>query len=180
MRIRYRIPDMAGRAFNIAARVVFFLGGVVSLAVAALYAMMRGSDLPRQSEWVIFTVVFGLAGVVNVLVAVFPAAWTARVCRIQDKSSLFSIPLWMFGVFAVVSYLLTIGLFLTPHAWNLSGSLWTYLLCPVYIVRETFDPPPVGIFLMLGVIEAAVYGAVGSVAGFGLAARQEADESHRG
>jgi hypothetical protein len=163
MRIRYRIPGMAGRGVNIAARVVFFLGGVVSLAVAALYAMLRGSDLPRQSEWVIFTVVLGMVGAVNVLAAIFPAAWTARVCRVQDKSSLFSLPLRMFGGFAVVAYLVTVGFFFTPHAWNLSGYLWTYLLCPVYIVRETFDPPPVGIFLMLGVIEAAVYGAVGSV-----------------
>jgi hypothetical protein len=157
---------MAGRGVNITARILFFLGGLASAAVAVLYAMLRGSDLPRQSEWVIFTVVLGLAGVVNVLVAIFPAAWTARVCRVQDKASLFSLPLRMFGGFAVVAYLVTVGFFFTPHEWNLSGSLWTFLLCPVYIVRETFDPPPMGIFLMLAPMNAAVYGAVGSVLGF--------------
>jgi hypothetical protein len=36
----------------------------------------------------------------------------------------------------------------------------------VYIVRETFDPRPVEIFLMLAPMNAAVYGAVGSGLGF--------------
>lgn len=156
---------MASRAISITASILFFLSGVVSLAVAALYTMLRGADLPRQSEWVIFAVALSLVGAVNVLVAVFPGSWTARICRIQDKSSLFSRPLRMFGAFAVVSYLLTVGLFFTPHVWNLSGFLWTYLLCPVYIVRETFDPSSMGIFLMLAPMNAAVYGAVGSAVG---------------
>jgi hypothetical protein len=161
------MPAMAGRAVNITARILFFLSGAVSLVIAALYAMLRGSDLPRQSEWVLFTVVLGLVGVVNVLVAVFPASWTAKVCRITDKSSLFSLSFQMFGGFAVISYLITVALFFTPHEWNLSGHLWTFLLCPLYIVRETFDPSPVGIFLVLGLMDAAVCGAIGAV--FGLA-----------
>lgn len=156
---------MASRAISITARISFFLSGVVSLAVAALYTMLRGADLPRQSEWVIFAVALSFVGAVNALVAVFPGSWTARICRIQDKSSLFSRPLRMFGAFAVVSYLLTVGFFFTPHEWNLSGSLWIFLLCPVYIVRETFDPSSMGIFLMLAPMSAAVYGAVGSVLG---------------
>jgi hypothetical protein len=97
------MPAVAGRAVNITARIVFFLSGAVSLAIAALYAALRGSDLPRQSEWIIFTVVLGLVGVVNVLVAIFPASWTARVCRFKDRSSLFSLPFRMFGAFAVIS-----------------------------------------------------------------------------
>lgn len=157
---------MAGRAVNIAARIVFFVSGAVSIAVAAIYGMMQGSDLPSQREWILFTVLFGLVGVVNVLAAIFPASWTAKIFRVKDRSSLFSLPFRMFGAFAVVAYLLTVGLFFTPHAWNLSGSLWTYLLCPVYIVRETLDPNSVGLFLILAPIDAAVWGAVGSVAGF--------------
>jgi hypothetical protein len=155
---------MAGRCGNITVRFVFFMGGVVSLAVAALYAMLRGSDLPYQNEWVIFTVVFGLVGAVNVLVAILPASWTAKICRVKNKSSLFS--LRMFGGFAVVSYLVAAGFFFTPHEWNLSGSLWTFLGCPVYIVRETFDPTRVEIFLVLAPINAVVYGTIGSMVGF--------------
>jgi hypothetical protein len=166
MRIRYRIPGMAGRATNITVRILFFLSGVVSVLLAALYTMLRGSDLPNQKEWIIFTLVLGVVGAANVLVAIFPAAWTASVCRVPNTSSLFSLPVRMFGGFAVVAYLVTVALFFTPHEWNLSGYLWTYLLCPVYIVRETFDPGPVGIFLMLAPINAAVYGAIGTMVGF--------------
>lgn len=160
------MPGMAGRAFNITARVVFFVCGVASLAVAALFAMLRGSDLPSQSEWVIFTVGLGLVGVVNVLSAIFPASWTAKICGVKDKPFLFSLSLRMLALFAVLSYLVTVGLFFTPHEWSLSGSLWTYLLCPVYIIRETLDPPPVELFLILAPIDAALYGAIGSVLGF--------------
>lgn len=156
---------MTGRGVNITARFLFFVSGVVSFAVAALYTALRGSDLPDQREWVIFAVALGLAGAVNVLVAIFPASWTARVCRVKDKSCVFSLPLRMFGAFAVAAYVITVGLFFTPHEWNLSGYLWTYLLCPEYIVRETIDPRLVQIFLMFAPMNAAVWGAVGSVVG---------------
>lgn len=157
---------MAGRGVNITARVVFFVCGVVSLAVAALYAMLRGSDLPSQGEWVLFTVGLGLAGAVSVLAAVFPVSWTANIGRAKDKSSLLLRPLQMLGGFAVVGYFATVGLFFTPHEWNLSGYVWTFLLCPVYIVRETFDPSSMGVLLMLAPIDAAVYGAIGTVVAF--------------
>jgi hypothetical protein len=156
---------MAGRAVNITARILFFLSGAVSLVVAALYTMLRGSDLPSQSEWVIFTVTLGLVGVVGLLAAIFPAAWTAKVCRVKDKSSLFSRPLRVLGVFAVLSYLLTVGFFFTPREWNLGGHLWTFLLSPAYIVRQDLDPGAVDLFLILAPIDAAVYGAVGTVVG---------------
>jgi hypothetical protein len=130
---------MAGRGVNITARVVFFVCGAVSIVVAAIYAMMQGSDLPSQS-WIIFTVVFGSVGAGNALAAI----------------------------------LLTVGVFFTPHEWNLSGYLGTFLLCPSYIVRVTLDPNAVGIFLIFAPIDAAVYGAVGSVIGFWRAARMRA------
>jgi hypothetical protein len=171
--ITVKMPAMPGRAANITARILFFLGGVVSFVFAALYTMLRGSDLPRQSDWVIFAVVLSLVGAVNVLAAIFPASWTARICRVPDRSSVFSLPPRMFAGFALVSYVVTVGLFFTPHEWNLSGFLWTFLLCPVYIVRETFDPSAIVIFLMLAPMDAAVYGAIGTAIGFALAAARK-------
>lgn len=158
---------MPGRAVNVTARILFFLSGVASLAVAALYAMLRGAELPYQWEWVIFAVVLTLAGAVNVLAAILLTSWTARICRVTDKSSVLPAVLPMFGVFAAVSYVITVGLYFTPHEWNLSGFVWTFLLCPVYIVRQTFDPRPVAILLILAPLNAVVYGAIGSVVGFG-------------
>ncbi len=164
---------MAARAINLTARILFFLSGVVSLLLAALYTLLRGTDLPNQREWIIFAVVLALVGAASVLAAIFPASWTSRICRVTHQSSLFSVPFRMLGVFTVVAYVVTVGLFFTPHDWDLSRFLWIYLLCPVYIVRETFDPRPREIFLMLAPIDAAVYGAIGAAIGFLLLASRK-------
>jgi hypothetical protein len=154
---------MANRAINIAARILFFLSGLVSCAGAIPYVALRGSGLPYQNEWIIFAIMLPLAGVISVLAAILPASWTARICRVPDKSSVLSLPLKMFFGLAVVSYLLTIGLYFTPRAWNLEGFLLTFLLCPVYIVRTDLDPAPLILFGILGPVNAAVYGAIGVV-----------------
>jgi hypothetical protein len=156
---------MPNRSINIAARILFFLSGLVSCAGAIPYAVLRGSGLPYQNEWIIFAIVLPLVGIISVLAAILPASWTARICRVNDKNSVFSLLLKMFFTFAVVSYLLTVGLYFTPREWNLEGFLWTFLLCPVYLVRTNLDPAPLFIFGLLGLINAAVYGAIGIVLG---------------
>lgn len=156
---------MSARVLNATARVLFFIGGLVSLAIAAFYTLLRGSDLPRQSEWVIFALVLSVAGVVNIVAAVLPVSWTKKICRIADSGSLFSLPLRMFGLFAVFFYFVAVALFFTPHEWNLGGFLWTFLLCPVYIIRGTIDPQPAQLLLLFAPIDAALYGAIGTVVG---------------
>lgn len=153
---------MPNRAINIAARILFSLSALVSFAGAVPYALLRGSGLPYQNEWIIFVIALPLAGAISGLAAILPASWIARICKVEDKNSVFSIPLRVFLGFAVVSYLLTIGFYFTPHEWNLDGFLWTFLLCPVYIVRTNFDPPPLFIFGIIGPIDAFVYGAIGN------------------
>jgi hypothetical protein len=53
---------MAGRAIRVTARVVFLLCGLVSLFTGVPYVMLRGVDLPVQSEWVIFAVALAVVG----------------------------------------------------------------------------------------------------------------------
>jgi hypothetical protein len=154
---------MPNRAINIAARILFFLSGLVCFAGTVPYALLRGSGLPYQNEWIIFAIMLPLAGVISVLVAILPASWTARICRVNDKNSVLSLSLKMFFGFALVSYLLTIGLCFSPREWNLEGFLLTFLLCPVYIVRTDLDPAPLILFGILGPVNAAVYGAIGTV-----------------
>ena len=162
---------MPGRAAQIVVRIVFLLSGLVSCMATVPYAILRGVGLPYQSEWIIFVILFPLAGMISLLAAVFPASWTARIwrlhdSRLQDKSSLFSLPFKMFGAVAAVAYVLTITLYFTPHEWNLDSYLWTFLLCPVYLIRADFDPARAFIFGVLGPIDAFAYGAIGTALGF--------------
>jgi len=140
---------MAGRAIRISSRIAFLLCGLVSLFTAAPYFAERGEDLPVQSEWIIFVVALGLVGVWNVVVTFLPRSWIARICRKdRDDEQLFSAPLKLLGVFAVIFYVLALVAYFAPHSWNLNPQLML-LLCPMYVVRMTIDPPPVAIFLLL-------------------------------
>jgi hypothetical protein len=166
MRKCVRIRLMAGRAIRITSRIAFFLCGAVSLFTAAPYFVERGADLPVQSEWIVFVVVLGLIGVLNVAVTFLPRSWIARVCRKdRDDTRLFSAPLKLLGVFAAIFYVLALVAYLAPHSWNLSPQLML-MLCPMYLVKMTIDPPPVVIFFLLAPMNAAVFGALGASLGY--------------
>jgi hypothetical protein len=161
---------MAGRAIRITSRIAFFLCGAVSLFTAAPYFAERGEDLPVQSQWIIFVVVLGLIGVLNVAVTFLPRSWIARVCRKdRDDARLFSAPLKLLGAFAAIFYVLALVAYFAPRNWNLSPQLML-MVCPMYLVKMTIDPPPVVIFFLLAPMNAAVYGALGSTLGYVLLA----------
>ena len=56
---------VAGRAIRITSCIVFFGCGLISLLTGVPYAMLRGVDLPVQSEWVIFVVALALARIIR-------------------------------------------------------------------------------------------------------------------
>lgn len=152
---------MAGRAIRITARVVFFVCGLISLFTGVPYAMLRGVDLPVQSEWTIFVFALALVGFFSVAISVLPRSWVAKVCRKdRDDERLYSAPLKSVGAFAAISYLVALVAYFAPHTWNLTPQLML-ALCPMYLVRLTFDPAPVSIFFLLAPMNAAVYGSVG-------------------
>ena len=157
---------MAGRAIRVTSRIVFLVCGLVSLFTGVPYVMLRGVDLPVQSEWVIFAVVLAVVGVFSVTLAVLPRSWMAKACRKnRDDEHLFSAPLKLLGGFAVFSYLVALVAYLAPHRWNLNPQLM-FSLCPMYFIRTTFDPPLVAVFFLLAPMNAAVYGALGLTLGY--------------
>ena len=161
-----RIRLMAGRAIRVTARIAFLLCGLISLFTGVPYVMLRGAELPVQSEWVIFAVALALVGVFCVTVAVLPRSWMAKACRKnRDDEQVFSAPLKLLGGFAGISYLVALVAYLAPHRWNLYPQLM-FSLCPMYFVKMTFDPSLAAVFFLLAPMNAAVYGALGLTLGY--------------
>lgn len=156
-----KMRRMSGRATRITARIVFLVCGVVSLLNAVPYALLRGVDLPLQSEWVIFVVALGLVGILGIAAAVVPRSKLAKWCKMdRDDQRLFSTPLKVLGVFALISYGVALFAYFAPQTWSLNPQLML-ALCPLYFVRMTIDPSPAAIFFLLAPINAGVFGAVG-------------------
>lgn len=161
-----RIRLMPKRAITITARVAFLFCGLVSLFSAVPYLMLRGIDLPVQSEWIIFVIVLALFGLCPVTLAVLPRSWVARACRMdRDDDKLFSTPLKVLGGFAAIFYLVAVIAYFAPGRWSLDPQLMLSL-CPMYFVKMTFDPSPAMIFLLMAPMNAAVYGALGVTLGY--------------
>jgi|SRR5579863_1400951 hypothetical protein len=157
---------MSGRALRATARVAFFLCGATSLFTAAPFLMLRGAELPVQSEWVVFVAVLGLLGLFSVALAVLPRSWIAKACKKdRDDERLFLTPLKWLGSFAAVFYLLALLAYLAPHRWDLDPQLM-FALCPLYFVRMTFDPSLKATLFLLAPMNAAVYAALGLIAGY--------------
>jgi hypothetical protein len=163
---------MSGGAIGITSRILFLVCGLVSLATGIPYAMLRGIDLPVQSEWIIFLIALALVGLASSTFAVLPRSWIGHVCRTdRDDKRLFSSPLKHLGAFAALFYLTALVAYFAPHTWNLNPQLM-FALCPMYFVKLTFDPSPAAVFLLLAPMNAAVYGALGVTLGcLGLAFR---------
>lgn len=157
---------MSGRALGVTTRIAFLLCGLTSLFTGVPYVMLRGADLPVQSEWVGFVAVLGLVGVFSVTLAVLPRSWIGKICgRDRDDAQLFSTPLKLLGLFAGVFYLLALVAYLSPNRWELNPQVML-LLCPMYFLKMTFDPSLVATFLLLAPMNAAVYGALGLTVGY--------------
>jgi hypothetical protein len=161
-----RIALMPGRAIRVTSRIAFILCGLTSLFTAVPYVMLRGAELPVQSEWVIFVVALTLVGVFSVTVAVLPRSWIAKACKKnRDDQRLFSAPLKLLGWFAAISYLVALVAYLAPHRWNLDPQLMLSL-CPMYFVKMTFDPSLVAVHFLLAPMNAGVYGSLGATVGY--------------
>jgi hypothetical protein len=157
---------MSGRALTITSRIAFFLCGLTSLFTAVPYVMLRGVGLPVQSEWVIFVVALGLVGLVSVTIAVLPRSLIARARKKdRDDPRLFSAPLKVLGGFAAIFYFVAVFAYFSPSRWNPNPQLMLSL-CPMYLVKMTFDPSPMAIFFLLAPMNAAVYGSLGLIVGY--------------
>ena len=131
-----RMPPMAGRSITITARIAFFLCGLVSLLNAAPYALLRGVDIPIESEWVIFAVALTVVGFFSLAAAVLPRSWIASLCgKDRNDSRLFLAPLKLLGCFAVTFYLVAVAAYFAPHAWSLNPQ-FILAICPMYLYED--------------------------------------------
>jgi hypothetical protein len=159
---------MSARAIRVTSRVGFVGCGLVSLFTSVPYLMLRGIGLPIQSEWSVFVVALALLGILSLAVGVLPRAWIARACKQGGEEVwVFSAPLKMLCAFAASAYLVAIFAFFAPHTWNLNPQLML-ALCPMYFVKMTIDPSPWSVYCLLAPMNAAVFGSVGVVVGYGL------------
>ena len=158
---------MQGRALRSTSRIAFLFCGLISLFTGVPYVMLQGVGLPVQSEWVIFVMVLGLVGICSVMLAVLPRSWIAKTCkRGCDDERLLSALLEVLGIFAASGYLVAVFAYFSPNRWNLNPQLML-ALCPMYLVKMTFDPSPAAIFFLLAPMNAAVYGSLGLTLGYG-------------
>ena len=157
---------MPGRAIRATSRIAFLFCGLISLFTAVPYTMLRGIGLPVQSEWVIFVVTLAVIGVFSVTLGVLPRSWIAKACRKdQNDQRLFSVLLKVLGTFAVIFYFVAVLAYFSPNQWNLNPELML-ALCPMYLVKMTFDPSALAIFFLLAPMNAAVYGSLGLTMGY--------------
>jgi hypothetical protein len=157
---------MPGRAIRATSRIAFLLCGLISLFTGVPYAMLHGVGLPVQSEWVIFVVALAVIGIFSVALGVLPRSRIAKAFRKDPGDQrLFSVLLKVLGIFAAISYFVAVFAYLSPNQWNLNPQLML-ALCPMYLVKMTFDPPPVAIFFLLAPMNAAVYGSLGLTMGY--------------
>jgi hypothetical protein len=157
---------MSGRAFAITSRVVFFVCGAISLSTCAFYVLLRGIDLPVESEWIIFAVALAVIGIFSVAAAVLPRSWIGKLCRRSpDDERIFSTPIKLLGISAAIFYLVAVAAYLAPHSWNLNPQV-VLPLCPMYFVKMNFDPSVVAVLFLLGPLNAGVYGSLGLTLGY--------------
>ena len=157
---------MTGRAIRITSRILFCVCGLISVLTAVPYAMLRGADLPRQSEWVIFVAALAVIGVFSITVSLLPRAWIARVCgRDRDDERLFALPLKLLVIFAAIAYCVAVFAHFAPHTWKLDPQLML-ALCPMYLLRMTFDPSSALVFFLLAPMNAGVYSSLGVTLGY--------------
>lgn len=163
--IAVRIRAMSGRGIRIISRIAFLLCGLISLFTCVPFVMLRGAELPVQSEWIIFIVILGLLGVFSVTLAILPRSVIARMCgKDRDDEQMFSMPLKWLGGFAAIFYLLALAAYLAPARWNPNPQLM-FSVCPLYFVKMTFDPSLLTTFLVLAPMNAGVYGSLGLTLG---------------
>jgi hypothetical protein len=161
-----RIRFMSARFFRTTSRIAFFLCGLISLFTGVPFLMLRGAELPVQSEWVIFVAALALEGVFSVALALLPRSWIAKGCnKDPEDKQLFLAPLQWLAAFAAISYFLALVAYLAPQSWNLNPQLM-FSLCPLYFVKTHFDPSLVMTFSLLAPMNAGVYGSLGLTLGY--------------
>lgn len=99
-----------------------------------------------------------------VFIALLPGSWVEKACKIEPGNH-WLLPIEMLAGFAVVSYLVDVGLFFAPYTWLRSPKV-VFAVCPACALSITVDPSLGTVLLGLAPLSAAVYGSLGAVLGY--------------
>jgi hypothetical protein len=160
-----RIRQMGTDFVGIFSRVAFFICGTVALLIGRFYRALEGLGPSLPVRWSQFSTFWTVLGGLGVIVALVPRSWIERICGAAPGQRLSSLPIKMLAGFAAFSYLLTAGLDFAPHGWHPNPQL-VFVLCPSCALAMTVDPSLASVLLLLAPLNAAVYGSVGTVAGY--------------
>jgi hypothetical protein len=107
-----------------------------------------------------------VAAGLDVVVALLPDSWVEKICKIgpgtQRRSS---VPLKMFGAFALFSCILYVGLHFASASWQNRLASSVCPACVLAITLDIVDPTLLAIWL-LGGLNAVVYGSLGAALGY--------------
>jgi len=129
-----------------------------------MYIALRGLGPASHGSWSLFSAVLMVVGVSAILIALLPAAWVQKTRKMEPGEPL-SLPIKMLAGFAVVSYLVIVGLSVAPHSWH-SSPQFVFSICPACALTITVDPSFGTVLLVLAPFSAAVYGSLGGVFGY--------------
>jgi hypothetical protein len=168
-----KIPRMSNRLIGISSRCILFVCGAVTVLMGNLHRsllflkpLVPGNSTPVS--WYLFPVALMVVGGSVMVIALLPTSWVAEKSTRPNRIALAftSVPVKMFGAFALFSYLLTVGLdLLAPVSWHPSPTL-VFSLCPACVLTITVDPSLVSVLLILAPLDGAVYGSFGALVGF--------------
>jgi hypothetical protein len=155
---------MASSLIGIPSRCAFVVCGLISLALSRKYLALQSLDPASHANWSLFSAVLMAVGGFAVFIALLPGSWVEKTCKIEPGNPSL-LPIKMLAGFAVVSYLVIVGLHFAPHIWRPSPQL-VFSVCPACALTITVDPSIGGALLFLAPLSAAVYGSIGAVLGY--------------
>ena len=151
---------------------------MISLAVSRVLWVMHDLSYVFSASWSLFSVALIVVGGFAVAIALLPSSWVEKPCKIRPGKHPSFVPLKMLGCFAVCSYLLSVGFYFAPRSWNPSPQL-LFSICPACVLTTAVDDSTLHNFsllfrggfapvflLLLGPLNAAVYGSLGAALGY--------------
>jgi hypothetical protein len=147
-------------------RLVFLLCGAASLRISSACKLLTRFFPGAPGEWLLLSGFLLATGVVSLLTAVLPVNWVMRLSRGHGGDAAQSnLPIKALLGFAACSYSVTTSLGLLGAALSPPPAV-VYAVCPACVLTVTVDPSPILVLLVLGPVNAAVFGSIGGTVGW--------------
>jgi hypothetical protein len=140
-------------------RITLFVCGMTSLLISRrFFQFFAFGGFGSRNRWGIFGEALAAIGVGAIILAILPMSSDLKRRRISTATK-------MLGLFAILGYVLAVGLTFTPSKWS-PGPAQVYSACPSCILTVTVDPSLAAVIGLLAPLNAAVYGAGGAILGY--------------